>query len=240
MSSIHQLIGLYWSEFTYDSVLFSPASLSFRPDLPFKFIGGDPSLDLVNTVDWTQDGLENDRLTDYTRLTQWAEEAGVISKDTTNALQTEARDRAREAEAALEGARHTRWVLQRVFASLGSGQIDEQALADFNELLDDSLRRLVVKKGNKRNSSSRLDWSWRGLGKSLATPLWLVVWSAAQLLTSEEAHRVRACDGPDCGWLFVDRSRNGLRRWCDMATCGTQAKSRRRATRREAETPTAG
>jgi predicted RNA-binding Zn ribbon-like protein len=30
-----------------------------------------------------------------------------------------------------------------------------------------------------------------------------------------------------CGWLFVDRSRNGNRRWCDMRTCGSRDKMRR-------------
>jgi predicted RNA-binding Zn ribbon-like protein len=31
--------------------------------------------------------------------------------------------------------------------------------------------------------------------------------------------------------MFVDRSRNGFRRWCQMATCGTEEKTRRRAAR---------
>ena len=34
--------------------------------------------------------------------------------------------------------------------------------------------------------------------------------------------------GADCGWMFVDRSRNRLRRWCQMETCGTMEKTRRR------------
>jgi predicted RNA-binding Zn ribbon-like protein len=47
--------------------------------------------------------------------------------------------------------------------------------------------------------------------------------------------RVKACPGPDCGWVFHDRSRNGSRRWCDMGECGNRAKgaafrARQRAT----------
>jgi predicted RNA-binding Zn ribbon-like protein len=30
-----------------------------------------------------------------------------------------------------------------------------------------------------------------------------------------------------CGWLFVDESRNGSRRWCSMKDCGNRAKARR-------------
>ncbi len=52
-------------------------------------------------------------------------------------------------------------------------------------------------------------------------------------LLSLRAHRERLkrCENPRCGWLFVDRSRNRSRRWCEMATCGNRAKARRRARR---------
>lgn len=36
--------------------------------------------------------------------------------------------------------------------------------------------------------------------------------------------RIKACPGPDCGWVFHDRSRNASRRWCDMGECGNRAK----------------
>jgi predicted RNA-binding Zn ribbon-like protein len=36
--------------------------------------------------------------------------------------------------------------------------------------------------------------------------------------------RVKACPGPGCAWVFHDRSRNGSRRWCDMAECGNRSK----------------
>ena len=42
---------------------------------------------------------------------------------------------------------------------------------------------------------------------------------------------MRVCAAQDCGWVYVDRSRNGLRRWCQMETCGTIMKTRRRAER---------
>lgn len=39
--------------------------------------------------------------------------------------------------------------------------------------------------------------------------------------------RVRTCGDPACDWLFVDRSRNHSRQWCDMGTCGSRAKMSR-------------
>jgi predicted RNA-binding Zn ribbon-like protein len=35
------------------------------------------------------------------------------------------------------------------------------------------------------------------------------------------------CRADDCGWLFVDASRNRSRRWCDMSECGNRAKAQR-------------
>ena len=58
-----------------------------------------------------------------------------------------------------------------------------------------------------------------------------MAWSAAALLTGPEVESIRVCAGPDCGWVYVDRSRNHLRRWCEMETCGTSEKNRRRAAR---------
>ena len=36
--------------------------------------------------------------------------------------------------------------------------------------------------------------------------------------------RFKACRSLDCGWVFVDASRNASRRWCDMGDCGNRAK----------------
>jgi predicted RNA-binding Zn ribbon-like protein len=68
----------------------------------------------------------------------------------------------------------------------------------------------------------------------LDSVIWPVLWSAASLIVSDEASRIRICGGPDCGWIYVDRSRNQLRRWCQMETCGTREKSRRRYQRGKA------
>ncbi|MQC82443.1 MAG: hypothetical protein DWG79_01045 [Chloroflexi bacterium] len=38
--------------------------------------------------------------------------------------------------------------------------------------------------------------------------------------------RLSRCNNNGCQWAFLDRSKNRSRRWCDMNSCGTQAKSR--------------
>lgn len=214
----------------------APTSLSFDPDLPFKYVGGDPCLDLVNTVDWTRRGLEKDRLTDYARLTRWAEGAGIVSRREAERLRREGVERPREAQAACDAARWLRHVLQRLFAAIAAGEKPGTALDDFNDLLAGALPRLrivlLAKTARARSAQSPVEWAWQGREDELEAILWPVVRSAADLLTSPEARRVRVCGSLDCGWIYVDRSRNRLRRWCEMETCGTLEKSRRRSERR--------
>jgi predicted RNA-binding Zn ribbon-like protein len=62
--------------------------------------------------------------------------------------------------------------------------------------------------------------------------------SALSLLAGDRWRRIRIC--PNCNWLFLDRSRNASRLWCDMSVCGNRHKARqhyarRKATEREAE-----
>jgi predicted RNA-binding Zn ribbon-like protein len=42
-----------------------------------------------------------------------------------------------------------------------------------------------------------------------------------------EWSRVKTCRNPDCRWAFYDSTRNRSAVWCDMAVCGSRAKSRR-------------
>lgn len=48
--------------------------------------------------------------------------------------------------------------------------------------------------------------------------------SALGLIASHETERLKVC--PNCEWLFIDRSKNRSRTWCDMAVCGNRAKAR--------------
>jgi predicted RNA-binding Zn ribbon-like protein len=50
--------------------------------------------------------------------------------------------------------------------------------------------------------------------------------AALALLRNPPAGRIKTCPGENCGWKFLDRSKNRSRRWCDMAVCGNIAKAR--------------
>jgi predicted RNA-binding Zn ribbon-like protein len=57
--------------------------------------------------------------------------------------------------------------------------------------------------------------------------------SALRLLSASEQERMKICG--NCGWLFLDRSKNRSRSWCDMAVCGNRAKAGRHRQRRKQE-----
>jgi predicted RNA-binding Zn ribbon-like protein len=192
----------------------------------FLYVGGDPALDLVNTVDWTSRGPEEDRLETYEQLTRWAEGAGVIDAAAGRRLRRLAEDRPRAAASALAYTRRARGTLRELFGAIARGEPAAPALPRFNRLLGEALAALEVAPGEAPETGYR--WRWRGEASDPRALAWRVLWSAASLLRSDEIGKMRVCDGDDCGWMYVDRSRNGLRRWCQMRTCGTREKTRRR------------
>lgn len=47
--------------------------------------------------------------------------------------------------------------------------------------------------------------------------------SVLALLSGANRKRIRVCE--NCGWLFIDRSKNRSRVWCDMSVCGNRKKA---------------
>jgi predicted RNA-binding Zn ribbon-like protein len=70
----------------------------------------------------------------------------------------------------------------------------------------------------------RFVWTFPEPTEALDRFLWPVALSAAELLTSSDLERLGQCGGADCGWIFLDTSRNRRRQWCTMQDCGNRAK----------------
>jgi predicted RNA-binding Zn ribbon-like protein len=60
----------------------------------------------------------------------------------------------------------------------------------------------------------------------LARAWWPLASAGFGLVVSPDRARVKECAASDCHWVFLDASRNGSRRWCDMKACGNRAKAR--------------
>ncbi|MCG8559122.1 MAG: CGNR zinc finger domain-containing protein [Hyphomicrobiales bacterium] len=58
--------------------------------------------------------------------------------------------------------------------------------------------------------------------------LGLIAISALSVLSDGREHdRIKTCPGADCGWMFIDETKNGRRKWCQMEICGNRAKAAR-------------
>jgi predicted RNA-binding Zn ribbon-like protein len=124
------------------------------------------------------------------------------------------------AAADVERARAIRRVLTRIFVAVAAGERPASAdLAAFAADYAATLGTAVVTPIDDHYGFAP--------PAGLDAILLPVLESARTLLTTDQVHRVRQCPADDCGWLFVDASRNGTRRWCRMDGCGAKAKMRR-------------
>jgi predicted RNA-binding Zn ribbon-like protein len=104
---------------------------------------------------------------------------------------------------------------------------------DVSELNWNVQKAIVAAKLESEDTS--LAWSLGNQRLSVAGSLGLLALSAAGLFTSARADRVRECSNDECGWLFLDISKNRSRKWCDMSDCGNVAKARRYYAKKKAE-----
>jgi predicted RNA-binding Zn ribbon-like protein len=190
---------------------------------PFVFIGDRLWLDFVNTDD-ARRGVRVDALRDFDALVQWLEAAAVLDAERGAAMRRRAQQQPAGATAALADARRVRAAL-RALAERGmvADDVRQYAVSEINRVLGRSAgtRRLEVR------SDGSFVRSFVPVGDAFAGLMIPVVESAADALVVGELARVRRCADPRCPRVFYDGTKNGRRRWCDMATCGNRAKAAR-------------
>jgi predicted RNA-binding Zn ribbon-like protein len=190
----------------------------------FDFSGEWLCLDFCNTADGDINQSWKENLTTYADLVAWSQQAGTLNDREATFLLHIAAQQPAQAESVLQEAVTLRFTIYHVFAAIAHEYpIEDEALEDLNTTLKSALAWLRVVP-----TEHGFDYAWDGTGDPLRRPLWPVVWSAAELLTShDKLQLVRECGGPTCSWLFLDTSRNHRRRWCSMEGCGNRAKARR-------------
>ena len=194
-----------------DAVALDPGAY----DGTYKLIGGEVSLDLVNTVSWPGTAREHDWLDRAENVATWAMAAGVITRSARTALDAR---RPAVLGAELRDVHRTRATLAAVLTPLARGERPARDSVDrLNKLLSQAC-------GRRRIDARTMKWVWEEPA-SLPQALAPVVWNAGEVLTSRDLSRLRHC--PACRWLFFDPTRNRSRRWCDMADCGSRDKSLR-------------
>jgi predicted RNA-binding Zn ribbon-like protein len=189
----------------------------------FVFLGERLWLDFVNT-DEVHRGVSRDSIHDFDSLASWLGAALALDAERVMGLRRRAQQQPSGASAALSEARRVRSALRRLAEH---GATDEairlDALAEIN--------RVLTRSAGTRRVEQREDGTFARTfipgGDAFAGLMIPVVESAADALILGELVRVRRCADPRCARVFHDGTRNGRRRWCDMASCGNRAKAAR-------------
>ena len=198
-----------------------------------KLVGGKLCLDYANTADWHASDHPDEFLTSYSDLVVWSQYAGILTERLAKRLLLKAADHPQQATAVLQRAVVLREAIYAIFAAIAHGRKPAAAdLQTLNAALTETLAQSKIVAAQEGFS-----WEWAGEDDALSRPLWPVIRSAADLLTSSELSRVGQCaDDRGCGWLFLDTSRNHTRRWCDIKDCGNRAKAQRHYERKRSST----
>jgi predicted RNA-binding Zn ribbon-like protein len=180
-------------------------------------------LDFANTLTWRGTAAPVEGLVSFTALVDWISKfAGVPAADL-ETIRRWAGGHQMEADALLHACVALREMVYRVFHAVASGApVAEADLTALNRALAEAPPRTRLARLSGVHA-----WRVDIAALSAAGLLSPILWSAADLLVQARYHRIRHCANPACMWLFVDESKNGTRRWCDMTACGNRAKARR-------------
>ena len=198
--------------------------MSNRPHTfqPHDLVGGHVVLDLVNTVT-ARNADPVDWLDGYERLLEWAALTGEFDREALarlQALQSADPAGAKRSFRRLVALRETLHAL--ITAAIDDSPAQDALLRSLAERWQQAVAQTRIRLSDGR-AHLELDLDSAGLDYIGH----LLTLRAVELLQTLPTSRTRVCAGPRCGWLFVDTSKAGRRRWCDMATCGNAAKSRR-------------
>jgi predicted RNA-binding Zn ribbon-like protein len=190
-----------------------------------RILGGHPALDLANTVSARGDPPGRELLTGPAELLDWAARIELATPGEIGAWRA-----APPAllQAALGAVLELREALYRIFSAQAAGGVP--AAADL-ALLQDLAREAAAGRSLHRLGHG-FAWQWRddeqprGIARRIAQ-------AAVELLVGDRLGRVKECQGRHCGWLFLDQSRNGQRRWCADDDCGVASRVRQHRIRQQ-------
>jgi predicted RNA-binding Zn ribbon-like protein len=191
--------------------------------LPIPPAGEDLCLDFANTLSWRGSANPTERLSRFANLLDWLRSVAAMPTEMLREAERWAAASSDDAAALFAQAIALRETIYRMFAALADGNAAvERDIGQLNEALAAAPPRT-------RLVPTEAGYAWAAEPAAIAMPALLapVLWSAADLLAQNARSRVRRCANDACLWLFIDRSKGGTRRWCDMSSCGNRAKSRR-------------
>ena len=181
-------------------------------------------LSLANTRHFRNSAAPRETLVRFADLVAWAQQRKVVDEREARRLVANAAGSGGSAQRELARAILLREVIARVFAGHAHGTGPDGAdLATIVEGFNEAARHLKLELQDGRLVPC-LDRADAGI----RMPRWQAALSAVALLSSPALSQVKECaDDRGCGWLFVDVTRNGSRRYCFSNECGNRARQQR-------------
>jgi len=186
-------------------------------------IGGALCLDFANTASGRGTEQAQEHLRSYRDLLDWSVHAGSLPTSSAKRLHRSSAGAPAAAGGVLKRAIALREATRHAVLSIASA--GPVAALDIATIKREAAAAITAAELGVALGHGR--WGWPNDTSDLARPLWPVARSAMAILDNADPDRLKLCPGHDCGWIFLDRSKNNSRRWCDMAVCGNRAKARR-------------
>jgi predicted RNA-binding Zn ribbon-like protein len=186
-------------------------------------LGGALSLDFANTVEPRDEPDPLDLFRDRDDVLRWGIRTGLLPKGTLRSRRSGALAAASE----LARARSLREAVYAVLVAVARGR---EPSAEAMELLETGYAQAI---GRSELVLRDGDYVWQTTAAGVDAVLDCVAHDAVELLRSPARARIKQCGRADggCGWLFLDTTKSGTRRWCSMQICGSRAKAARQRSR---------
>jgi predicted RNA-binding Zn ribbon-like protein len=186
-----------------------------------KLNGNVLCLDFLNTIYHRFKTPLESYLKNFGDLLCWGKRVGVLSEDQYGVLAKRAAENPTEAEAFFASeAMEIRALLDRIFYPIAQREeVSAQDMEAFNRQVSFYLAHAQVQ---PLTGGYGFGWSWPENSYFWITAP--VIKTAYDFLMSDQLRRIGSC--PKCGWLFLDVTKNGKRRWCSMEDCGSAAKAK--------------
>ncbi len=190
----------------------------------FEFSGGALALDFANSIEKRPLPEPLELLNSYSDLIAWAAQAGIVDRGRAQRLRLTAGRQVSHARRVFRRAVRLREAVFGTFSAIAAGRQPDSN--DLDSIRHDALA--AYQHGRLARNGGAFQWEFPGNVEALDSVLWPIAKNVMDLLVdSQSLASIRECASDRCAWLFLDRSRNRTRRWCDMKVCGNRAKSRR-------------
>lgn len=195
-----------------------------------RLVGGMAVLDFLNSCNGRRPGTSlrevTDNLLSLEDVIYWFHHARIISADELSHYLSLVSTSPFQQSRAHEQLISFRESLYQLFFPIAEGRrISGETLNVLNQALVETAPYRQLEPAGFESI-----WVWRRsatVEDMTASLIGRLAVQAADLLTSPDLVRLKICGTLACDWLFLDTSKNGRRRWCQMSVCGSREKAKK-------------